>query len=284
MFSLLPLLLSLQAAPERAPSVPLEAVQPAPPPAAPTAPVGAPPPTPAPASAPAATPAPAPAPAPPPALTVAPTPAPARPDRPIRWRADLNLGGGTTFHRDPAWRAFDAGRAAPHVGMMLRVDARLGGGRVFLGGGLAYRAFRSVGQLHDVVTTAVRVRDPAALLRLSIVAVEGADLFVHASGGPSVVDLAVTSIYGAEQRAVVAALDGLAGASLYLPKKWLPGRGAARITGGFELAAGYTWRGAVSVRPDVLTPLDPIAASGAPFGDVAIRGFTWRLGLFIRVM
>lgn len=276
MFTLLSLLLSLQAAPERAPSVPLEAVPPAPTPTAPTYPFEAPPPTPAPAPAPVAAPAPAPAPAPP--------PAPARPDRPIRWRVDLNLGGGTTFHRDPAWRAFDAGRVAPHVGVMLRVDARLGGGRVFLGGGLAYRGFRSVGRIHDAVTTSARVRDPAALVRLSIVAVEGVDLFVQASGGPSIVDFSLASIYGAEQRALVAAVDGLAGASLYLPKKWLPRRGAARITGGVELAAGYTWRGAVSVSPDVLTPLDPIDASGAPFGDVAIRGLTWRLGFFIRVM
>ena len=70
--------------------------------------------------------------------------------------------------------------------------------------------------------------------------------------------------------------------NLYLPKRWLPRRGASRVTGGLELAAGYTWRKSVDVRPTLATDEDPIATQGTEFGDVAIRGFAWRLGVFVR--
>lgn len=204
------------------------------------------------------------------------------PDRPIRWRVDLGAGVGTTVMRDTAWRAFDDGRAATPLSLVLRADFRLGEGRVFLGGGAMFRRFASDGYVHGRLSTHARVRDPLLFLRMSVMAAEGVDVFVQAGGGPSVVDMSFSSSQAASQRAVVGMVDALAGAALYLPKKWLPRRGESRVTAGLELGAGYTWRGTVDVKPEVATTMDPIGTTGAALGDVAIRGFVWRLGLFVR--
>ena len=50
-------------------------------------------------------------------------------------------------------------------------------------------------------------------------------------------------------------------------------RSRARVTGRLELGAGYTWRGDVTVRPDVNTDSDPIETDSASLGDVSPRGF-----------
>lgn len=202
------------------------------------------------------------------------------PDRPIRTRVDLHAAVGAERHRDPAWRAF-GDRIVTTLNFGVRADSRLASGRLFLGGGLTYRRFADDGDIHGALPTRARVREPLAFLRLSVVAREGLDLFAQAGGGPGIVDLDFAS-NRASQRTVVGVVDGLAGVSLYLPKRWLPRRGASRATGGIELAAGYTWRSRLDVRPTYTTADDPISTSSATLGDVALRGVTWRFGLFLR--
>lgn len=242
----------------------------------------------------ATTPSPAPAAVPPPAAAAtgvvpygSPGPARARerakpPDRPIRWRFDLLGAFGTTRIGDVAWRAFDFDRGALHVSGTARADFRLGDGRVFLGGGLTYRRFAGFGSAYGTLQTDAWVREPLAFLRASVVVVEGVDVVVQAGGGPSVVDLGFVSGEFADQREVVGMIDALGGVALYLPKRWLPRRDASRMALGLELGAGYTWRGELDVRPTPSTDSEPIPTTGAPLGDLAIRGVAWRLGLFLR--
>lgn len=214
-----------------------------------------------------------------------PVPRPPRPDRPIRWRVDLAGGIGTTLLRDTAWRAFDDHRNALQLSATLRVDAPLAGGRVFLGGGATFRRFAGQGSLYSAAYTEAKVREPIAFVRASIVAVEGIDVILQAGGGPSVVTLYVDSdTQYSGQRRVVGMVDGLGGVALYLPKRWLPGRGAARATAGLELGVGYTWRGKVDVRPQPSVGEEPIGTTPASLGDLALRGVTWRFGLFVRFM
>ena len=112
--------------------------------------------------------------------------------------------------------------------------------------------------------------------------VEGVDLFVQAGGGVSIVDFNVDSTQYAAQRALAGVVDGQGGAAIYLPKRWLRRRGASRVTGGLEFAAGYSWRSAIDVRPQISTDEDPIPTTGAPLGDLSLRGVQWRVGLFLR--
>jgi hypothetical protein len=235
---------------------------------------------------------------PPPPPAGEPTSPPRRPrtwpDRPIRWRVDIAGEMGTTVIADPAWRAFDVGNRQPlHFGASMRGDFRLGDGRVFFGGGASFRRFASFGGIYDATDESIVGRDLLAFLRLSVVTVEGLDVFFQAGGGPSfaTLDLSSSAYYTddnfsgssyAYQRAVMGMVDGQAGLALYLPKKWLPRRGASRVTAGLELAAGYTFRNKLHVRPELSTDSDPIPTHTSSFGDVAIRGFMWRFGLFIR--
>ena len=200
----------------------------------------------------------------------------------LRWRVDVMLATGTAVFRDPAWRAFDRDRTVWQGSFTVRGDTRLGTGRLFLGGGATIRSFAAHGAPHDVFTTKFRSREPLAFVRLSVMALEGVDAFVQAGGGVSVLDLSLQSSVSTSQRSVVGMADGLAGVALYLPRRWLERRSAARVTGGLELGAGYTWRGDVAVRPGVNTDPDPIQTDSAHLGDVSPRGFTWRLGLFVR--
>ncbi|MDC0723109.1 hypothetical protein [Nannocystis bainbridge] len=216
-----------------------------------------------------------------------PTRPPSRPDRPIRWRLDVGGDIGTTVIRDPAWRAFDSGdRSAFHAGATIRGDFRLADGRLFLGGGASFRRFGSYSDLYSSLATDITVREPLAFLRLAFVVREGFDVFAHVGGGPSFAAVGMSSwgstYTGSYQRSVLAMADAQAGAALYLPKQWLPRRGASRVTAGFELSAGYTFRSKLRVRPDVQTDDDPIATHGSDFGDLAPRGFVWRFGLFVR--
>jgi len=228
--------------------------------------------------APPGTPAAAPVPAP-----VPPAPTPKRPDRPIRWRVDIMASLGTGVFRDPAWRAFDSNRSALQGGLTVRADSRLGTSRLFLGGGAMVRAFSAAkGTPYDLFDTTLRVREPLVFARLSAVTVEGVDVFFQAGGGVSIVDLTWQSAVSTSQRSIVGMADGLAGVALYLPKRWLARRGASRVTGGLELGAGYTWRSDVNVRPRVDTDPDPIPTDSASLGDLALRGFAWRLGVFVR--
>jgi hypothetical protein len=207
---------------------------------------------------------------------------PPPPNRPIRWRVDIVANVGGTVLRDRAWRAFDYNRHALQSGISLRADTRVGGGRVFLGGGASFRTFGSYGSLYSTTSTSARVREPLLFARLAVAALEGVDVFVQAGGGVSIVDLSFSAAQYASQRAVTGMADGQGGVALYLPKKWLRKRGASRATGGLEFAAGYTWRSPVAVRPQLHTDDDPISTSGAALGDLSLRGAIWRVGLFVR--
>jgi hypothetical protein len=204
------------------------------------------------------------------------------PDRPIKWRVDIAGHLGNNVFGDTAWRAFDDDRKAFHLGATIRGDFRLGDGRVFLGGGLSFQRFASYGNLFGVLSNDIRVREPTAFLRLSVVTLEGVDVFVQAGGGPSLAVLDLYSTQSAYQYSVGAVVDGLGGLALYLPKKWLPRRGASRVTGGLELGFGYSWRSKLGVRPTVTVEDDPINTAAANFGDLSLRGFAWRFGLFVR--
>jgi hypothetical protein len=209
-----------------------------------------------------------------------PPPAPRKPELPIRWRIDIMLGVGTTVFRDPAWRAFDNNRSATHGDLTLRADKRMGTGRLFLGGGATMRAFSGRGTPYEVFTTRLSVREPILFARLSARMVQGIDLFAQLGGGISIVDVALQSTVSTSQRSIVGLADGLGGITLYLPRRWLERE--RRVTGGLELGAGYTWRGDVDVRPRVDTDEDPITTDSASLGDVSLRGFSWRLGVFLR--
>jgi len=215
-------------------------------------------------------------------MPVPPPPRPTRPDRPIRWRVDIVANIGGTVLGDRAWRAFDDNRHALQPGLSLRADTRVGRGKLFLGGGASYRSFGGSGSLYDNPWTYARVREPLLFARLAVAAVEGVDIFAQVGGGPSIVDLEFSATQYATQRSVAAMIDGQGGLAVYLPKRWLRRRGASRVTGGIELAAGYTWRSPVDVRPKVDAQTDPIPISGAALGDLSLRGFVWRLGLFVR--
>lgn len=215
-------------------------------------------------------------------IPVPPPPPPARPDRPIRWRVDIVGDLGNALLRDRAWRAFDDNRHVLLPGLSVRADTRIGGGRLFLGGGASYRSFSGYNSLYGTTWTGAQAREPLLFARLSAVMIEGVDLFVQAGGGVSIVDINVDSTQSAAQRAVAGVVDGQGGAALYLPKRWLRRRGASRVTGGLEFAAGYSWRSAIDVRPQISTDEDPIPTTGASLGDLSLRGVQWRVGLFLR--
>src|SRR5688500_4824033 len=111
------------------------------------------------------------------------------PDRPIRWRFDLGVGGGTTFVPDPAFFAFTpASRQLPGFALQLRGDVRLAQGRFFLGGGLGYRRSARAGWIYDTaLDLEVVTHDPHALMRASFMAVEGVDIYAQGAVGPSIV-------------------------------------------------------------------------------------------------
>lgn len=270
------------------------AAEPDPAPAAEPAPAPAPMPMPVPAPAPAAAQPPAGSPKP----DAAPPPPPRRertwPVRPIRWRLDIAGELGSSVVYDPAWGAFDTyNRSVFHLGATVRGDVRLAGGRLFLGGGATFRRFASSGTIYGIFDNDILVREPLAFARLSVVALEGLDIFVQAGGGPSFAridtrsvqfndDYRFSSYAAGTQRAVLGVADAQAGVSLYLPKNWLPRRGSSRVTAGVEIAAGYTFRSQLAVRPELVTDDDPITTHSTDLGDVAMRGLTWRFGLFLR--
>lgn len=241
-----------------------------------------------------AAPPPAPQPPPPPPQPTAqppqppaaqPSPSP-RPDRPIRWRLGIKLDVGATRLDSTRWYAVSGSRIDTTVGAGLHYDLRPGGGRVYVGPTLGFRAWGDSDSLHNAVYVGLRARELLAGARLSIAARDGLDVFVQARGGPVFVDREVGTggLSTITSRVVTGAGEAIGGLSLYLPKRFLPRKGAARVTGGLELAAGYAFRGPVAVRatPDLAD--DDIPTTTAEFGSVPLRGVVWHLGVFIRFM
>ncbi|MCA9693161.1 MAG: hypothetical protein KC636_26430 [Myxococcales bacterium] len=224
----------------------------------------------------------------------APQPSPASPprreypDRPIRYRVDLQLQAGGTLLLGGSFAAFGYDRHALMIGPAIRADVPLGSGKVFLGGGAGYRFFGSRGAIHQILDTDLNVHEPFALARLSVVAVEGVDVTVQLAGGPSLLDL-TTSLNRRTRTLLVAGMgEATLGVSMYLPKKWLPRRGSARATAGFTFEAGYALRSPVNVEPkldldaDELDELLPTTTSS--FGSLLLHGPVYRFGVFVRFL
>jgi hypothetical protein len=208
-----------------------------------------------------------------------------RPDRPIRYRLDLQLDGGTHVVPHGSFDAFATESNLAGLGVGMRVDFRLAEGRLFLGGGLAYRRYGSSRTAFDgLLDNELRVQEPLLFVRLSFMAIEGLDVYVEPGGGPSIVDVGISSSRAARQRSVTGMFNALAGVALYLPKAWLPNKGASRVTAGVDLGLGYGWRGSIEVQPSPSTDDEPLSTSSVRFGDLALRGFIWRAGLFLRFM
>lgn len=220
-------------------------------------------------------------------VPVPPAPAPPPPPRPIRWRLDLGVGAGTTVVGDPGLRAFTSGRNLPETGASAIFDFRLAGGRFFVGGGLAYQHVGRHGDaLGSQLLTALELHEPQVVGRGSASLVEGLDAFARVGVGPSIARLGMQSsgYEPASLRHVLPKVDARAGLSLYLPKAWLPRKQAARVTGGLELGVGYAWRGGLEVRPTLVQDDDPLRATTASWGGLALRGVSLGVTLFVRVM
>jgi len=186
---------------------------------------------------------------------------------------------------DPGYRAFAERRNLGELAVSTLFDFRLAEGRVFLGGGLAYQRSNQRGDVYgSSVGAGVSMHEPQILGRVSVMTIEGLDVFARLGVGPSVVDLDFDSRNGAVQSALIPRVDGQAGVSLYLPKAWLPRKQASRWSAGLQLGAGYTWRGVIEVQPELLQDDDPLRASTSSWGELSMHGVSWGVGLFLRVM
>lgn len=210
------------------------------------------------------------------------------PDRPIRYRIEGAMMGGTDVPLHPSYLAFDDDRKLPGFDAALRLDYRVGEGRVFLGGGLFYRRHATAGALYDVTDFDEMVlHEPGLALRLAVMTVEGIDVYAELAGAPTILDISGDydgTAGRARQRKVTGMGSGMGGLMLYLPKRWLPRKGSSRVTLGIDAGFGYAFRGNVAVQPTPDVDDDAIDTQTAPLGDVVTRGLTWRLGLFLRVM
>lgn len=220
------------------------------------------------------------------ATAAAPAPAPARP---IRWRLDASLGVAATRVTDDGFTGLSDRPSLLAAAPMLRLDWRVRPrGHLFLGGGVLYRGTRrSASVLAGAVHTQLRLNETLAFGRVSMMAIEGLDVFVDVGVGPSFARVDVASsgsnIHG-ETRDVLFAAEAAAGVSLYLPKAWLPRKQAGRATGGLSASLGYTLREPLRVDPALDREEDAIAIDALPWGDVSMRGLSWRFGVFVRFM
>ncbi|HWB78632.1 MAG TPA: hypothetical protein VG755_26890 [Nannocystaceae bacterium] len=227
-------------------------------------------------------------------ISRAPVPSAARPPRPIKWRVDPFIEGGTLRARDHGVAAFASGRTLGMLGAGVRAEGRVGG-PVFLGAGVRYGWARGSSGLYDYdVWTEISIHQPAAILRMSVVMLEGVDLVAQLGGGAAFVRTIFdatsydweSSIDGQNGRQwrVLGAFDARGGVSLYLPKAWLPARGSARVTMGLDLLFGYDFRSKMTVAPKPTQYGEEIRTTGATLGDLALRGFVWSAGIFVRFM
>jgi len=207
------------------------------------------------------------------------------PEIPIRWRAELGLGGGTTTFLDPASKAVSSSSRYNRLDVTARGDMRLGDGRIFLGGVGGYRGFiTDAGDIYNVADLELELREPYFALRLAVMAIEGVDVFVEAGGGPSLIRTEFKTDDRHFDDTVSGYAMGHAGVMLYLPKKWLIRRGSSRVTVGLELGVGGAYRPDLTLNPARDTPDDPIDTGNLNLGSVNLSGVTWRAGVFVRFM
>jgi hypothetical protein len=211
---------------------------------------------------------------------------PSRPDRPIRWRLDVKLEAGATRPDSPTWYAASSKRVDNTIGVGLNYDFRPGGGRVYFGPTLGFRAWGEQDYVHQALDISLQMRELLAGARLSIAVLDGLDLFLQPRGGPVFVRryVAGNNFAAESDRALLGAAEAMAGLSLYLPKRWLPRKRAARVTGGLELAAGWSYRSPVAIRGKPVEAEDAIPTQTADFGRIPLHGVVWHIGVFIRFM
>jgi hypothetical protein len=56
------------------------------------------------------------------------------------------------------------------------------------------------------------------------------------------------------------------------------------VTAGLDFALGYTWRGKLDYRPELVQSDDPLSATTSPLGALSLHGLSWGVNLFLRVM
>ena len=223
-----------------------------------------------------------------------PTTSAARPPRPIKWRVDPFIEGGTLRVGDRSVAGLASARTLGIVGGGVRAEGRVGG-PVFLGAGVRYGWGYGDAELYGFdVWSSVAIHQPGALVRMSVVLLEGIDLVAQVGAGAAFVrtDFDATSYdytspsvgHLGRQWKVLGAFDARGGISLYLPKAVLPARGSARVTVGLDLLFGYDFRNKLTVAPKPVDYGDHIRTNGASLGNVALRGFIWTGGIFVRFM
>lgn len=207
-----------------------------------------------------------------------------RRSRSIRWRIDPFAEIGTLTVLDRGYAAFDDNRSLTQVGVGLRVDRRIGRSPVRLGGSVRYAHATSSADPFGL-RTRLRLHGVLAAVRASVVLVEGVDILASIEAGPQFTRANVASDQGnASSRKVLGAIVPKAGIALYLPKQWLPPRGAARFTGGFEFNVGYAVHTMLRLRAEPDVADDAIDTRGVSLGDVRLHGVVWSFGLFARFM
>jgi len=209
-----------------------------------------------------------------------------RPDRPLRWRLDLSLGVASTLVGDTGYLAFSDDRPLLGADFGVRFDYRLGR-RFFVGGGAFYSRFATERDPYDgLLSTELVVHEPTLHARASLMTVEGVDVFADLGGGSSIVLDKISSAQTSakRRRTATGAFSAMGGVALYLPKQWLPGKQASRVTAGIETRLGYQFRGAVDMSTKASLDDEPLRTTTADYGDLGLRGFAWGVSLFIRVM
>jgi hypothetical protein len=208
---------------------------------------------------------------------------PARPDRDIDWRLELLGGAGSSFVPHSSFGLFDQkDRRMSNAGASFRFDRKLSS-LVWLGGGLEYRFLGSdSGDVLGDESTEIDFHEMNAFMRASFVPLEGLDVYVAGGLGPSFVDYTIWANDTARGKSVEILGQGDVGVMLYMPKAWLPAKGAARLTFGLDLGVGYVYRTPIDIQPSIELDEEPLDHDFPDLGAFRASSITWRTGFFIR--
>lgn len=208
---------------------------------------------------------------------------PSRDMGPIRFRIDA--GGVLSVGRigDDTFGVFHDTKTLLGAGVFARGDVRVGKSFVYLGAGFTYRAFAtSHSAFAGDLGTDLAVQDFIGHARISVVPVEGLEVFAQAGGGGALIDYELyRNDLQAGERTIKGMFSGQAGVGLYMPRRWMNVR---HFTLGVETGFGYVYRNGLSLEPEIETPEDPISVSAPGFGELRLGGFQWSAGLVVRLM
>lgn len=227
-----------------------------------------------------------------------------------KWRLDFAVGGGQSFIYDDTFRYFndygdvDAGQWWSRINLGFAIGDE---GRVSLGPALGWERSSSHsygyeldanwgGEYYD--SASLQFDDLSLGLRANLVLVEGIDFFADLRGGLVLGQawLPFSPPVRVENHDFVRGMGSLGlGFSLYLPRRWLPRKGAAHVDVGIDIEAVYKVRGNVDFRYlRVERDEDELREPGASateiptqlpeLGTLQPSALSWRTGLFIRFM